>query len=503
MLIQRRTFFKGAAAAAVITAGGATLSACGAATPRGWEGQSRPLPIPPLDEGTMVDGVRTFDLHAGAHDAQILPDTTTRAWGFNGGHLGPTLYFKKGDRVQVNVHNGLDEMTTIHWHGMKIPAEHDGGPHQPIEPGEVWEPQWTIEQPAATLWYHPHPHERTALHAYRGLAGGIVIDDGTAEKAGLPRDYGVDDIPVIIMDQKFNEDGSLNEESDPDIGLKGDVPTVNGITNPYFNATTTRVRLRILDASTMRFFNLAFADGRQFHVVATDSGFLPAPVTVDHVKMGPGERQEIIVDLEPGKDAVLRAIPHPDRLGVPDTEHAPDFGLDDDFDLLTIVAPQEGAAPAALPTTLIDEPPLPTDIAEVRDFALNTFQINGEYMDMNRVDVTIDHARPELWRVTNENADWIHNFHIHDARFQVTDVRGTDVDFWTQGWKDTVTIPPGATVDLLVEFGYYPDPKWAYMYHCHMLLHEDEGMMGQFVVVKPGESADLAAIASHGGHHEH
>ncbi|WP_336884608.1 multicopper oxidase family protein [Corynebacterium renale] len=149
------------------------------------------------------------------------------------------MYFKKGDRVQVNVHNGLDEMTTIHWHGMKIPAEHDGGPHQPIEPGEVWEPQWTIEQPAATLWYHPHPHERTALHAYRGLAGGIVIDDGTAEKAGLPRDYGVDDIPVIIMDQKFNEDGSLNEESDPDLGLKGDVPTVNGITNPYFNATTT------------------------------------------------------------------------------------------------------------------------------------------------------------------------------------------------------------------------------------------------------------------------
>ena len=137
---------------------------------------------------------------------------------------------------------------------------------------------------------------------------------------------------------------------------------------------------------------------------------------------------------------------------------------------------------------------------------LNTFLINGESMDMARVDEVIDHDKPEIWHVENENADWPHNFHIHNSRFKILDFDGQGIEVPTQGWKDTIDLPPKATATLLVEFGYYPDPTIPYMFHCHMLLHEDEGMMGQFVVVKPGEEPDVRVTPAamtfddHAGH---
>ncbi|WP_448853357.1 multicopper oxidase family protein [Corynebacterium frankenforstense] len=505
--IGRRTLFKGAAAAVVLAGAGAALSACGddQPEPQGYEGERRRLPVPPLDEGEMVDGERVFHLDAGAHEVNVLPEKKTRVWGFNGGHLGPTLYMRRGDRVRMHVHNGLDTMTTIHWHGMKLPAVSDGGPHSRIEPGETWEPGWTVEQPAATLWYHPHPHMETELHAYRGLAGGIVIADDVADGLDLPHEYGVDDIPVVLMDQKFNEDGSLNEGIDPDLGLKGDTPTVNGITAPTFEATTKRLRLRLLDAATMRFFNLAFEDGRKFQLVATDSGLLDVPETLTELRMSPGERAEVVVELEEGETTMLKAVPFEENMDVPEDEYSLDFGLKDTFELLEITAADSlaepaGPVPEVLDPTAAEEP----DVAGApeRDFALNTFEINGRTMDMSRVDLTIDHDGPEVWTVTNENTDWIHNFHIHNSRFRILEVKDTDVPVPTTGWRDTVQLPPGATARLAVEFGHYPDPEWAYMYHCHMLLHEDSGMMGQFVMTEPEQEPRLNPVAYSEGLHE-
>lgn len=492
----RRTFFRGAA----VLFAGAFLSACGT-TPRGYHGPRRALPIPPLADAVREGSGVTFRLDAGAVDAAILPDATTPVWGFNGAHLGPTLRVRRGEEVTLQVHNGLSEMTTIHWHGMKLPAEMDGGPHQPIEPGETWAPRFTVDQPAATLWYHPHPHGLTGLHAYRGLAGLFYVDDALSDGLNLPGEYGVDDIPVILMDHKFHEDGTLDDIEVPDLGLKGDVATVNGITNAGFTATTRRVRLRLLDASTMRFFNLRFSDGRTFHVVASDSGLLPEPVPVEHLYLSPGERTEIVVDLAPEEEIMLEAAAFPENLEVPEDEYALDFGLQDRFELLQLTGPPEGTAvPGALPAQLAPVPELDVTDAVEREFRLNTFEINGELMDMTRVDVTIDHDRPEVWTVVNENSDWIHNFHIHNAFFHVLSVAGTQAPIWTQGPKDTVALPPGTTVRLAVSFGQYPDPEWAYMYHCHMLFHEDQGMMGQFVMVEPGREADLGEVYGHTGH---
>ncbi|AKK10754.1 multicopper oxidase family protein [Corynebacterium uterequi] len=497
--VSRRVFLRGAVltmGAAMLGAGAAACSSVDQPTPRGYDGDPRPLPIPPLDDGQLRDGTRHFDLTTQAGTSEILPGVTTATWGFNGPLLGPTLHLRRGETTHVDIHNELDEMTTIHWHGMKIPAAADGGPHSPIEPGDTWAPEWRIDQPAATLWYHPHPHGRTGLQCYQGLAGMVIVDDDVSTAVDVPRQYGVDDIPVVIMDAKFTEDGQLDKEFDPDLGLMGDTPVVNGITNAAFDATTRRVRLRIINGANMRFYNLRFSNERPFFVVATDSGLLAEPLEVDAVVMGPGERVEVVVDLEPDTDVTLESTPLASNFGIPaDLENAPDFGFAHSFELLTIHGPSADAPePSALPAQLDPSAAAVPDVtaAPRREFRLDTFKINDQLMDMRRVDVVIDHDGPEVWTVTNDNSDWPHNFHIHNSRFRVLEITGDATEeVATYGWKDTVALPPKSTATLAVEFGYYPDPHVPYMFHCHMLWHEDNGMMGQFVVVEPGDKPDL------------
>lgn len=495
MAFSRRTFFKGTVFAVAAAATGAALAGCSTSnqpTPRGADAEARPLPIPPLYEGALDGNVRRFELTAQEGESEIIPGVMTKTWGFNGPFLGPTLYMRRGERIEMTVHNKVPEPTVVHWHGLHLPAAADGGPALMFDPGESWSPSWTVDQPAATCWYHPHPHEMSAVHAYRGLAGGLIVDDDTTAISGLPSDYGVDDIPVILTNANFTEDGQLDEES----GWVGDTVLVNGITKPRFDATTRRVRLRVLNGSVLRFHHLTL--GVPFKIVATDQGFLDSPVEVDGVLLTPGERVEIVVDLEPGKDVMLRSDGLPDLGGLPDKETADMFGARDTFDLLEIAAPSEDApASPALSETLV---PLdvPSSASVEREFRLNGIEINGQTMDMSRVDFVVDHDGPEIWRVTNENEDMLHNFHIHNARFAVQSVEGGEVEF-TAGWHDTIDVPPLSTVTLLVEIAYHPDPTLAYMYHCHMLNHEDQGMMGQFVIVEPGQEPDLAL--PHG--HEH
>ena len=447
--------------------------------------QPRPLPIPPLYEGTLDGDVRRFELTAQEGEYEILPGTTTKTWGFNGPFLGPTLYMRRGERIEMTVRNELPTATVTHWHGLHLPVTADGGPALMFGPGESWSPSWTVDQPASTCWYHPHPHGESAIQAYRGLVGAIVLDDDTtAGIPGLPSRYGVDDIPLIIRDANFDDDGQF----DADNGWLGDTLIVNGITNPRFEATTRRLRLRILNGSTMRFLNLTL--GVPFQIVATDQGLLETPVEAESILLTSGERVEIVVDLEPGRDLTLRSDGLPRFADLPDEESAQTFGVTDLFDVLAIGAPPEEApAYPPLPETLIEfEEPEKATVQ--REFRLKDMEINGNQMDMSRVDEVVDHRGPEIWKVTNENAAKLHNFHVHDARFLVADVENGRIDF-TAGWHDTINIPPLATVTLHVDFGYYPDPTLAYMYHCHMLNHEDHGMMGQFVIVEPGQKPEL------------
>ena len=203
---------------------------------------------------------------------------------------------------------------------MRLPARMDGGPHQPIEPGATWSPHWTVDQPATTSWYHPHPHGATARHVYRGLAGMFIVDDGPAE---LPSRYGVDDIPLILQDRV------LDPAPDPlkgTFGILGDHMLVNGTYRAFVNVRTERVRFRILNGSNARMYHLTFADGRSFHVVGGDAGLLAAPVEVDRVSLTPGERVEVVVAFTGGEQVLLRTVSGSDDI---------DEG---DFDLLKVVA---------------------------------------------------------------------------------------------------------------------------------------------------------------------
>jgi blue copper oxidase len=182
----RRQLLLGLAAAPIAL----SLSCSGENGPRtgSAEGPGRPLPIPPLAPSTVdSSGIRRFTLRAAPGSTEIVDGRRTATWGYNGSILGPTLRARRGETVAVEFENGLPAPTTLHWHGMHLPARCDGGPHQTVQPGDRWEPSWTVRQPAATLWYHPHPHGETEKHVYRGLAGLFIIDDDDSP-AGLPHD---------------------------------------------------------------------------------------------------------------------------------------------------------------------------------------------------------------------------------------------------------------------------------------------------------------------------
>jgi blue copper oxidase len=454
------------------------------------------LAIPPLAPSHVDEqGRRVFDLHAapGRHD---FGDGPVATWGFDGDYLGPTLRATRGEHVRVNVHNGLPEATTVHWHGMHLPAAMDGGPHTPIAPGATWSPQWRIDQPAATLWYHPHPHGRTAEHVYRGLAGLFLVDDPATQVDALPHRYGIDDIPVVVQDRNFDGDRLDFSPSRLGMGILGRSIVVNGTLAPYQEVTTERVRLRLLNGSNARVYQFAFADRRSFALVGTDGGLLPAPVTTDHVLLSPAERAEIVVTVRPGERVVLRS--DPPALGTPVGRL---FGGGDAFDVLQLRAAAVLAPSPDVPDRLVEVPALATDAATpTRTVRLTDQGINDKPMDMSRIDATLSPGATEVWRVTNADGK-PHNLHIHGVSFQVRRVGDTGPPTHLAGWKDTVYVAPDREYELVVRFPVYADPTTPYMYHCHVLYHEDQGMMAQFVVVEPGHTA--APMPAHHHHHHH
>lgn len=442
----------------------------------------RPLAIPPLAGSKLDgDGRRVFQLTAQAGTSELLPGTSTPSWGFNGSYLGPTLRASQGETVLINVHNQLGEPTTVHWHGMHLPARFDGGPHQAIAAGETWSPTWTIDQPAsATLWYHPHPHRRTREHVNRGLAGLFIIDRDEPE--GLPYEYGVDDIPVIVQDRHFEDSGEIR------IGDFGDTLLVNGTYGPFLDVTTEAVRLRLLNGSGRRVFHFGFADDRDFDVVGGDGSLLPAAVPRSRLQLSPGERAEIVVRMRPGERLVLRSY-EPD-LGM-NLFSGAFVGARDRFDVLELRAAAHLAPAPALPDQLAPPPSLVgvSSAGRVdRTFTMQGREINGRSMDMSRIDEVVEVGTTEIWEVRNDG-DQYHNFHVHDVQFQVLDLDGEPPAAELTGWKDTVFLRPGSAARFALRFADYTDPDYPYMYHCHLLRHEDRGMMGQFVVVEPGGSA--------------
>jgi len=468
------------------------------------------LTVPPLDRGTVgPDGVREFSLLADEGVTEFTPGVPTKTWGYNGSYLGPTLAATVGESVRVRVRSDLSVPTTVHWHGMHLPAEMDGGPHQVIDPGETWSPSWTVDQEPTTLWYHPHVHGDTEEHVEMGLAGMFLLESTDPERFGLPHRYGVDDIPVIVQDKRFTSSGQFTLATRGFVGSLGDTVLVNGTAGPYLDVTTELVKLRLLNGSSARTYRFAFDDAREFDLVGTDGGLLEAPYRTEHVQLSPGERAEIVVRMDAGEQTVLRST-DPD-LGMPGPIAAMNGG-DDTLDIL-----QLRAAPKLEESTPLADrfAPIPrmraADAANERRFEMDGLQINGQSMQMHMVNEIVQVDTTEIWKVRNR-MQFAHSFHVHDVQFQVLSVDGKAPPPELAGWKDTIYTRPGVVYELIMRFEDYTDPDTPYMYHCHFLAHEDAGMMGQFTVVEDASTApDVIEVeppkgggappAGHGGGH--
>ena len=475
-----------------------------------------PLILPPLAEATRQGNQLSFNLSVAASQTEFFSGLKTPTLGINQSYLGPVLRAKQGDTVTINVTNKISEITTLHWHGMTLPANMDGGPHQEINPNQTWRSRFEIRQGAATLWYHSHAMHQTGPQVYQGLAGMFILDDKASESSDLPKDYGVDDIPCTIQDRRFNRDGSLSYMSQmPDhmMGMMGATMLVNGVVRPVLKAQKTLLRLRLHNGSNARSYQFAFSDGRPFYVIAADCGFLARPFKTKSIHLAAAERAEILLDVSDKKQFALISQA---------TQSVAGMGMmrmmnnnNQRLDIMLIDARQAQPSKHRIPVSLpvASNPALdPGKAVTTRQFELEMgmmgrggggpmgmmrgmgggmmggnrqggmFRINGKSMDKNRIDFQVKRNTTEIWEVSNVSP-MAHPFHVHNVQFKVLDRNGKAPHPTETGLKDTVLVNPNEVVRIVMAFPEYSDATMPYMYHCHILEHEDQGMMGQFVVV--------------------
>lgn len=467
------------------------------------------LPIPPLDSGEWINGGRTYDLHMEDGSMEFFPGLTTPTSGYNGDFLGPTLLMHTGDSVVLNVSNDLGENSTTHWHGFHVPAEMDGGPHQIIPDGESWTATFHMINQASTFWYHPHhkptvwnDSDGTGGQVHRGLAGMIIVEDDVTDALDIPKTYGVDDIPLILQDRAFNEDGTFLEFINlPQLVVRtGDTMLVNGAVTPTLDTYAQMIRFRVLNASNGRSYYLGFSDNREFYQIGSDGGLLEEPLPMTRVRISTAERIDIVVDFSEDDGESLDLMSYASEL----IEIFPTYPppLQDEMDTLDYrimsfdIGPTTSNAITELPSVL-------TSITEyIEEDATNfdnprTFEIvngaplatiNGASMDINVINETIYMGDLEIWEITNTSGV-AHPWHVHGAPFQVLSRSDGPVPDNEKGWKDVVLVPAAqgmnnqGKVTIIKPFLDFADDTFPYMYHCHILEHEDRGMMGQYLVV--------------------
>jgi len=434
---------------------------------------TRPFFTPPEMVGAAGAAAnKVFDLTMQTGTKTFTGQGVTNTMGINGSFLAPTLRVNKGDALNLNVTNNIGQETTLHWHGMRPPSDMDGGPHQPIAPNTTWNAAYTVNQRASTNWYHPHPHGSTASQVYAGLAGMIIVDDAEAQALSLPKTYAVDDFPVIVQDRDMNADGTFAySASQMEImqGKKGLTMLVNGVIDPVLDVPAKEVRFRLLNGSNSRIYTFQFGGGIGFKQIATEQGLLPAPVSLTSITMSPGERAEIVVDFTAlqGQGILFQDV-------------------SSGISLFKANVVANTGAVTTTPASLTTLTPLTrTQAVRTRPFVLSMGQgnvyINNKQMNINVIDENMVLNDIEILDIQNtSNMD--HNFHIHGAFFQLLTRDGGAPRAYETGLKDTVYLPANSRVEAIVQYSQATVAGAPYMYHCHILEHEDAGMMGQFTV---------------------
>ncbi|EMN0396704.1 multicopper oxidase CueO [Citrobacter freundii] len=506
------------------------------------------LPIPDL---LTADASNRIQLIVQAGQSNFAGKTAT-TWGYNGNLLGPAVKLNKGQSVTVDIHNQLAEETTLHWHGLEIPGEVDGGPQGIIPAGGKRSVTFTPDQRSATCWFHPHQHGKTGHQVAMGLAGLVLIEDEEIRKLMLPKQWGIDDVPVIIQDKQFSADGQVDYQLDimtAAVGWFGDTLLTNGAIYPQHAAPRGWLRLRLLNGCNARSLNIAASDNRPLYVIASDGGLLAEPVKVTELPMLMGERFEVLVDVSDGKAFDLVTLPV-SQMGM---AIAP---FDKPHPVMR-VQPLLITASGTLPDMLTSMPSLPSlEGLTVRKLQLsmdpmldmmgmqmlmkkfggqamagmdhgkmmghmnndnmdhgnmnhgnmnhgemgnmqhgnmgnmkhggsfdfhNANRINGQAFDMNKPMFAAAKGQHERWVISGQGDMMLHPFHIHGTQFRILSENGKAPAAHRAGWKDTVRVEGGVS-EVLVKFDHDAPKEHAYMAHCHLLEHEDTGMMLGFTV---------------------
>lgn len=450
--ITRRNFVKGTVVLASAAVGGSLLSIPKVLAGKPVPSIRNPLYVPPTVSPSGLT------LSAAPAAVNVGGGTMASGWAYNGSLPAPTIRASQGTRATINLVNGLSQETITHWHGMLVSPLNDGQPPQAIPPGGTYPYDFIINQRAAMNWYHPHPHMLTNEQVAMGLAGAFIVTDNIEDALGLPS--GKYEVPLVVRDVSFDRAWNIEYNSGG-----GNTPMVNGTLNPKLDVDTARYRFRVLNGAQNRIFSLALSNGAPFTLIGNDGGLLESSVPTTQVDMAPGERADIIIDfrgMSIGSSFMLKDL----RTG---------------WDLLQFNVTQTVSDTGTIPSALSTIEQLANPVM-TRNFKFEGMgKINGQEYVANRIDFTVPFGVTELWRFTTKGAA-PHPVHIHGASFQVlsrTGGRG-QVFPWERGWKDTVLLDDGETVEILIRFDAF---RGDYLIHCHRLEHEDNGMMSTFTVV--------------------
>lgn len=410
--------------------------------------------------------------------------------------IGPLIDVHEGDTVEIRFVNNLPQPSTVHWHGLPVPPDQDGNPSNPVAPGAERIYRFTLPAGSAgTYWYHPHPHRMTAEQVFRGLAGPIVVRAADDPLASWPERH------LFVSDLKLATDGTIAPNSMMDWmnGREGQFALVNGARRPRIDVTRDE-RWRVWNGCSARYLLLAFGDGRPFAQVGTDGGLLGAPREgVTSLLLAPGERAELIVRAGAhASDAQLVAAQYDRRkMAMMGGSLPPDaaFALADVRFGPGAATPDAAASPE-LPARLRSIVPLgpararkSVVFSEAMDMKVMHqpgasaramprgmhFLVNGATYDPGRVTLTSRRGEVEAWSIENRT-DMDHPFHLHGTQFQIVarERAGMRVEEPLLAWRDTVNVEPGETVWIATVQRDAGDR----MFHCHILEHEDLGMMG-------------------------
>jgi len=489
-----------------------------------------PLPVPPVAKpaGLRVDPfdpsrkIAFYRLSIQEIKAKVHRDLPpTRFWSFGGSVPGPTFETRSDAGILVEWANELprrhflpidhtlhgaeanlpDVRTVVHLHGGKVPADSDGYPEDWYEPGRSAVYHYPNRQEPALLWYHDHTMGINRLNTYAGLVGAYIIRDPTEDALNLPS--GKFDVPLILFDRFFTADGQLyypvsNAPQAPWIPeLFANAFLVNGKLLPYLDVEPRRYRFRILNGSNARFYRLTLANGQPFIQIGCDQGLLPAPFQLKKLVLGPAERLDVIVDFSRhnGEKIVVK---------------------NDVLDMMQFRVAEKGAPDTvALPAVLRPVPKIPESAAiktrqltldEVDDLTGNSYKmlLNGMHWDMPITESPVLDS-VEIWELINLTDD-SHPIHLHMVRFQILDRRSFDLTryfkeqkvYYTDkprapeptesGWKDTVRADPGLVTRIIVHFEGYAGK---YVWHCHILEHEDNEMMRPYEILPSSEKRNV------------